>query len=231
MAARDADPPPGGWEPPWRDPAGADAYGLVGVGGDLGPRTLLAAYRAGVFPWYSDGDPLLWWSPDPRAVFEFDGIHCSRSLARAIKSGRFRTTVNQQFEAVMRACGTTRPDGTWVTEGMVAGYAELHRRGHAHSLEVWAEATPGDWRLAGGIYGVAQGGLFAGESMFHHVRDASKVALVALGDHLRARGYTLFDTQMVTNHTTTMGAVEIPRAEYLSRLADALTRTGVTFAG
>ena len=225
MPVPDDDP----FEKPWRDPARGDRLGLIGVGGDLLPRTLLAAYRDGVFPWFSEGDPLLWWSPDPRAIFELDGIHCSKSLARTIRSGRFRTTVDREFEAVMRACGTTRPDGTWVTESMVAGYAELHRLGHAHSLEVWSEAAPGDWHLAGGIYGVAQGGLFAGESMFHHARDASKVALVALGEHLRARGYALFDTQMVTDHTTSMGAVQIPRADYLRRLRDALAMTGVRF--
>ncbi len=225
-------PDPDPWRKPWREPATGDARGLIGLGGDLTPRTLLAAYRDGVFPWFSEGDPLLWWSPDPRAIFELDGIHCSRSLARTLKSGRFRTTIDREFEAVMRACGTTRPDGTWVTEGMVAGYGELHRLGHAHSLEVWCRVEGDvDWELVGGIYGVAQGGLFAGESMFHHVTDASKVALVALGGHLRERGYTLFDTQMVTNHTTSMGAVEIPRAEYLRRLRQALALTGVTFGG
>ena len=223
-------PDPDPWRKPWHEPSTGDARGLLGVGGDLTPRTLLAAYRDGVFPWFNDGDPLLWWSPDPRAIFELGGIHCSRSLARTIKSGRFRTTIDREFEAVMRACGTTRPDGTWVTDGMVDGYAELHRLGHAHSLEVWCQVEGDvDWELVGGIYGVSQGGLFAGESMFHHVTDASKVALVALGEHLRARGYTLFDTQMVTNHTTSMGAVEIPRAEYLSRLREALTKVNVRF--
>ena len=219
------------FEKPWRDPATASKEGLVGVGGDLSPGTLLAAYRDGVFPWFGAGDPLLWWSPDPRAVFELDGIHCSRTLARAIRSGRFRVTVDRCFEEVMRACGATRPEGTWVTDEMVAGYVELHRHGHAHSLETWVEGAPGDWQLAGGIYGVAVGGLFAGESMFHRVTDASKVALVSLGEHLRRRGYTLFDTQMVTGHTLTMGAVEIPRADYLARLHDAVARAHVTFCG
>ncbi len=216
-------PPDDAWEKPWLDPARGDPRGLVGLGGDLSPRTLLAAYRDGVFPWFNDGDPLLWWSPDPRAIFELDAIHCSKSLGRTLRSGKFRVTTDTQFEAVVRACGDTRPEGTWVTESMVAGYAELHRQGYAHSLEVWCDSPDGPL-LAGGIYGVAIGGLFAGESMFHAVTDASKVALVKLGDHLRARGYTLFDTQMTTNHTLSMGAVEIPRADYLARLADALTR-------
>jgi len=153
-----------------------DKDGLVGVGGDLSPATLLRAYSDGVFPWFSDGDPILWWSPDPRGVLELDGLHVSRRLARTIRGGKFRVTANQCFERVMRACGETRPEGTWVTEEMVAAYTELHRRGHAHSLEVWV----GD-DLAGGIYGVAVGGLFAGESMFHAVTDASKVAIVATG--------------------------------------------------
>jgi leucyl/phenylalanyl-tRNA--protein transferase len=201
-----------------------DKDGLVGVGGDLSPATLLRAYSEGVFPWFSDGDPVLWWSPDPRGVLDLDGLHIPRRLVRTIRGGKFRTTVNRCFERVMRACGETRPEGTWVTEDMVAAYTELHRRGHAHSLEVWA----GD-DLAGGIYGVAVGGLFAGESMFHHVTDASKVALVALVERLRVRGYVLFDVQMKTEHTGRLGVTEIPRAEYLCRLQAAVKLTGVTF--
>jgi leucyl/phenylalanyl-tRNA--protein transferase len=203
----------------------ADRDGLVGVGGDLSPATLLRAYSEGVFPWFNDGDPILWWSPDPRGVMELDGLHVPRRLARTIRGGKFRITVDHCFERVMRACGDTRIEGTWVTEDMVAAYTELHRRGYAHSLEVWA----GD-DLAGGIYGVAVGGLFAGESMFHTVTDASKVALVALVEHLRERGYVLFDVQMKTEHTGRLGVVEIPRAEYLWRLRAAVPLTGVTFA-
>lgn len=214
-----------GRDVPWMPPELGDGPGLVGVGGDLSPDTLLRAYAAGVFPWFNDGDPVLWWSPDPRAIIELDGIHISRRLARTIRSGQFRVTVDVCFEAVMRACGETRPEGTWVTEDMVAGYTELHRRGHAHSLEVWQ----GD-ELAGGIYGVAVGGLFAGESMFHHVTDASKVALISLVQRLRDRGYVLFDVQMKTDHTTRMGATEIPRDEYLRRLRDAVAMTRMTFA-
>ena len=199
----------------------ADRDGLVGVGGDLSPSTLLRAYSDGVFPWFSDGDPILWWSPDPRGVLELDGLHVSRRLARTIRSGKFRVTANQCFERVMRACGETRPEGTWVTEEMVAAYTELHRRGHAHSLEVWA----GD-DLAGGIYGVAVGGLFAGESMFHRETDASKVALVALVDFLRDDGTQgagrLLDVQWQTRHLATLGAIEVSRTEYLRSLEAAL---------
>lgn len=221
-----------------------DPEGLIGVGGDLTPVTLLRAYAEGVFPWFSPGDPILWWSPDPRAVIELDGLHVSRRLARTMRSGKFRVTANTAFEAVMRACGEEREEGTWVTPDMVAGYTELHRLGHAHSIEVWVRLDHTDHAtealarypegpngtLVGGIYGVAVGGLFAGESMFHRVSDASKVALAALVERLRARGYVLFDVQMTTEHTERMGAVTIPRADYLRRLRAAVKLTGVTFA-
>ena len=224
--------------PPWISPALAEPEGLVGVGGSLDPMTLLRAYRDGVFPWFSDDDPVLWWSPDPRAVIELDGLHVSRSLARTIRSGRFRVTFDTAFAAVVRGCAITRPGETWVTPTMVDAYTALHARGHAHSAEVWLRdgvddppesVVDGDWTLAGGVYGVAVGTAFAGESMFHYATDASKVALAALVDRLRDRGFTLFDVQMRTEHTTRMGAVDIPRAEYLRRLAAAVRTTGVTF--
>jgi leucyl/phenylalanyl-tRNA--protein transferase len=232
---------------PWIPPELGDPEGLVGVGGELSPPLLVRAYSEGVFPWFSEGDPVLWWSPDPRAVIELDGLHVSRRLARTVRSGKFRVTVDRCFEGVMRACGENRVEGTWVTGEMVAGYAALHRAGYAHSLEVWTSgsaavpaaslgaagtaALPGSgWELAGGIYGVAVGGLFAGESMFHRVTDASKVALVALVDRLRQRGFVLFDVQMTTEHTERMGAVNIPREDYLRRLHAAVRMTGVTFA-
>lgn len=209
---------------PWIDPRLGEPEGLIGVGGDLSPALLLRAYSEGVFPWFSEGDPVLWWSPDPRAIIELDGLHVSRRLARTIRSGKFRVTFDRQFEAVMRACGETRPDGTWVTDEMIAAYSRLHREGHAHSVEVWH----GD-ALAGGIYGVAIGGLFAGESMFHTVTDASKVALAALVEHLKKQGYVLFDVQMKTEHTERMGAVEITRDSYLARLHDAVAMGNVRF--
>ena len=221
---------------PWGDPADADPDGLVGIGGVLTPDLLLRAYRDGVFPWFNDGDPVLWWSPDPRAVIELDGLHVSRRLARTIRSGKFRTTADTAFTAVMTGCGQHRPEGTWVTTEMIRGYTALHAAGHAHSVEVWAptDRTVGDppfngWELAGGIYGVAVGGLFAGESMFHRRTDASKVALVTLVERLRERGFVLFDVQMTTGHTERMGAVNIPRAEYLARLREAVTRTDIQF--
>jgi leucyl/phenylalanyl-tRNA---protein transferase len=202
----------------------ADEYGLVAVGGDLSPARLLEAYRRGIVPWYDEQTPVLWWSPDPRAVFELDRFHVPRRLLRTARSGRFTVTVNRDFGAVIRACAEDRKDGTWITPDMIEAYKRLHRLGYPHSVEAWC----GDV-LGGGIYGVAVGGLFAGESMFTRVRDGSKVALVALAGRLRERGFVLFDTQFVTEHTRRFGAVEIPRAEYLARLRAALAHD-VTFA-
>ena len=216
---------------PWVDPRLAGPDGLVGVGGDLSPATLVRAYSEGVFPWFSPGDPILWWSPDPRAVIEPGSLHVSRSLARTLRSGKFRVTVNAAFGDVIRACAVRPGEGTWVTPEMIAAYEALHRLGHAHSLETWiVDPTAADsWQLAGGIYGVSVGGLFAGESMFYHVSDGSKVALVALAERLWSKGFTLFDVQMRTDHTARMGAAEIPRAEYLARLREAVAKSDVTF--
>jgi leucyl/phenylalanyl-tRNA---protein transferase len=202
----------------------ADEFGLVAVGGDLSPARLLEAYRRGIFPWYDEQTPIMWWSPDPRAVFELDNVHLSRRLRRTIRSGRFTVTVNRDFGAVIRACAVRPEQGTWITPEMMEAYERLHRLGYAHSVEAWHGQV-----LGGGIYGVAVGGLFAGESMFTRVNDGSKVALAALVERLRQRGFTLFDTQFVTDHTRRLGAIEIPREEYLGRLCKALTHD-VTFA-
>lgn len=215
---------------PWAPPELAGPDGLVGVGGDLRPPTLLRAYAEGVFPWFNDGDPVLWWSPDPRAVIELNHVHVSRSLARTLRSGKFRVTCDQAFREVMRGCAEARDEGTWITDEMVAAYTELHHLGHAHSVETWVTNGTGTPVLAGGIYGVTVGALFAGESMFYRVSDGSKVALVALCERLRERGFSLFDVQMRTDHTTRMGATEIPRSEYLARLKDAVRKPDVTFA-
>jgi leucyl/phenylalanyl-tRNA---protein transferase len=206
------------------DPEAADARGLVAVGGDLRPETLLAAYGRGVFPWYEEGLPVCWWSPDPRAILPLDALHITRRLARTIRSGRFAVTVNGDFAGVIRGCAD-RAEGTWITRDMIAAYERLHELGHAHSFEVWR----GD-QLAGGVYGVAVGGLFAAESMFHRISDASKVALVALVEHLQSRGFVLLDVQMVTVHTARLGAIEVPRREYLRRLRSA-TALDVTMGG
>lgn len=193
----------------------ADELGLVAVGGDLRPATLLRAYRAGVFPWYNENEPILWWSPDPRAIFELDQFSLSRRLARTIRAGKFRMTINMAFADVMRGCADR--ERTWITSDMFQAYARLHQLGYAHSIEAWQAD-----KLAGGVYGVAVGGFFAGESMFYRERDASKVALAYLLEYLHLRGFVLFDTQVATEHTARMGAVEISRDEYLARLKRAL---------
>lgn len=205
------------------DPEFADEMGLVAVGGDLSPRRLLEAYSSGIFPWYDAGGPLLWWSPDPRAIFEMDGLHIAHRLARTLRSGKFRCTINQAFAQVIRGCAD-REEGTWITPDMMDAYERLHRLGLAHSVEAWCGTE-----LAGGVYGVAIRGLFAAESMFTRRTDGSKVALAFLMKHLRRRGFQLFDIQMVTRHTLSLGAVEIPRRQYLDRLKKAL-RCEVTFA-
>jgi leucyl/phenylalanyl-tRNA--protein transferase len=202
---------------PFLDPERADADGLVGVGGDLRPAILLEAYRRGIFPWFDDDTPILWWSPDPRAIFEMNGLRVSRRLARTVRSGRFVVTFDSAFAEVMHGCAHRPGEGVWITADMIDAYTRLHELGNAHSVEVWHEGE-----LAGGVYGVTVGGLFAGESMFTRVRDASKVALVHLMEHLRRRGFQLFDVQFLNEHTASLGAVEIPRREYLARLRKAV---------
>jgi leucyl/phenylalanyl-tRNA--protein transferase len=201
------------------DPAQADANGLVAVGGDFSPERLLAAYRAGIFPW--SAKPLTWWSPDPRGVLELADFHISQSLAKFLRRGVYNVTVDRAFRAVVEACAAPDPKrgGTWITEEFIAAYTRLHELGHAHSVECWRDA-----QLVGGIYGVAVGGLFAGESMFHRADNASKVVLCRLVEQLRAQGYVLFDIQMVTAATKPFGARTIPRAEYLERLGRAVRR-------
>jgi leucyl/phenylalanyl-tRNA--protein transferase len=197
----------------------ADAEGLVAIGGDLSVPRLLLAYRSGVFPWTVD--PITWWSPEPRAIFELDGFRVSRSLSRVIRKGVLRPTVDRAFRQVMQCCAAPAPDrgSTWISPEFIEAYTELHQQGHAHSLECWQ-----DRQLVGGVYGVAVGGFFAGESMFHRVSDASKVALFHLIEHLRKRGFVLFDIQMLTPITEQLGGVTIPRAEYLCRLAEATAK-------
>jgi leucyl/phenylalanyl-tRNA--protein transferase len=205
----------------------AEAEGIVLVGGELSTDWLLDAYQHGIFPWpiFDQTDLMVWWSPDPRAVFEFDAFRVSRRLRQTVRSGRFEVTCDRDFSGVIRGCATAddRAGATWITPELIAAFERLHVEGHAHSVEVWQEG-----RLVGGVYGVAIGGLFAGESMFHFARDASKVALVHLVHHLRARGYRLFDIQQINPHTASLGAGEIPREEYLRRLGEAL-RLPTTF--
>ncbi|MEO6398324.1 MAG: leucyl/phenylalanyl-tRNA--protein transferase [Tepidiformaceae bacterium] len=189
--------------------------GLVASGGDFAPATIIKAYRQGIFPWPHPKQEHLWFSPDPRAVIEVGGLHISRRLARTLAQGRFQITMNVAFDEVVALCMEREPEGTWITPAYREGYGALHRLGWAHSFEVWSLA--GD--LAGGLYGVAIGGLFGAESMFHRVTDASKVAMAALMQRARDVGAGLVDVQVITEHTRSMGAVEISRRDYLRRLA------------
>jgi leucyl/phenylalanyl-tRNA--protein transferase len=199
------------------DPRRANADGLVAIGGDLSVPRLLLAYRSGIFPWTVN--PVTWWSPDPRAIFNLDDFHVAHSLAKFMRKRPFEVTVDRAFRRVMEGCAESAPGRgqTWVTPEFLAAYTRLHQQGHAHSVECWQAGE-----LAGGIYGVSIGGFFAGESMFHRASNASKVALCHLVDRLRERGFALFDVQMVTPATSRLGAVEISRAEYLQRLQRAV---------
>lgn len=196
---------------PCPDQSSAD---LIAVGGDLSLDRLRSAYRIGIFPWQDN--PLTWWSPDPRAIFDLSQARPGRRLAAKMKKGVFRITYDQAFTEVMSQCAakTEQRDTSWISPSFIEGYTALHRAGDAHSVEVWQADT-----LVGGIYGVSVGGMFAGESMFYRVPDASKVALFSLFAHLRERGYLLFDTQVLNPFTAKMGAMEIPRQAYLRRLA------------
>ena len=216
------------WEPqplprcPWKfpDPRTLDDHGLAGGGADFAPSTIVAAYRQGIFPWPHPENERLWFSPNPRTIIPLQGLHISRRLGRTIRSGKFRATVDAAFGEVMRACALNRAEGTWITPALVGGYLALHELGWAHSIEVWAS----DGSLAGGLYGVGVGAMFGAESMFHRQRDASKVAMVALLQHAGAIGLDLIDIQVLTEHTASMGAIEISRDEYLDRLDAAVAR-------
>jgi len=202
--------------------AGPD--GVLCVGGSLGPDWMLEAYRRGIFPMPIKVDRrrlVAWLSPDPRGILEFDGLYISRRLARRLRRGEFRFTLDRAFADVVEACAAPRglDDDCWLTLAMQNAYLTLHELGHAHSAEVWH-----DGRLVGGVFGVSIGGLFAGESMFHRATDASKAALAFLLPHLRRSGYTLFDVQWTNDHTRRLGAIDLPRSEYLTRLAAAIGR-------
>jgi leucyl/phenylalanyl-tRNA--protein transferase len=199
------------------DPRLADAQGLVAVGGDLSVDRLLLAYRCGLFPWTVS--PISWWSPDPRAILELEKLHVSESLNKVLRKKTFQITIDTAFALVIQQCAARAPGRgeTWITQEFIEAYTRLHECGHAHSVECWR-----DGELAGGIYGVAIGGFFAGESMFHRVSNASKVALWHLVEHLRKREFKLLDIQMLTPVTKQMGGVTIPREEYLARLEKAI---------
>lgn len=208
--------------PSWRfpDPSEADDDGVVGVGADLEPATLVHAYQHGIFPWPHPGMPLPWFSPDPRGLLTPATLHVSRSLRRRLRRCGWTATVDQAFQGVVAGCARPRPDGeggvdtTWITEGMAAAYQRLHQLGWAHSIEIWE-----DGELVGGLYGVQVGGCFTGESMFHRRSDASKVALVELVRRFTAAGGTVIDVQLTTAHLRSMGARDAPRHRFLALLA------------
>jgi leucyl/phenylalanyl-tRNA--protein transferase len=202
------------------DPRSASADGLLAIGGDLSVPRLLLAYRSGIFPWTVG--PITWWSPDPRALIEFDRFHVPRSLAALLRKNVFEITIDRAFGEVIQACAAPAPArrSTWISPEFIQAYSQLHEAGHAHSLECRQGGE-----LVGGIYGVSIGGFFAGESMFHRVGNASKVALYHLVQHLKARGFTLFDVQMLTPVTEQLGGITISRMEYLQRLGGAVEKT------
>lgn len=198
------------------NPEESEPNGLIAVGGDLSPLRLLSAYCSGIFPWYSQGEPLLWWSLNPRMVLFPDEFRYSKSLRRVVRSRKFEVRIDTCFEQVMRRCGTIGrqgQEGTWITEEMVHAYVELHRLGFAHSFETFFQGE-----LVGGLYGVSVGDIFCGESMFHTLTDASKVALVRLVDFCRAHHFRLIDAQQETRHLASLGARPIARRAYLEML-------------
>lgn len=202
------------------DPMLAEPEGLLAVGGDLRPERLLLAYANGIFPWYSDDDPILWWSPDPRLVLYLDDLKISRSLVRTMRKGKFQVTLDKAFRTVITACAQTRGKdrgSTWITKEMIAAYCQLYDLGYAHSVETWH-----DRKLVGGLYGISLGRAFFGESMFSAVSDASKVALVHLRDFLHSNHFDFIDCQLPTDHLMRLGAHKITRSEFLSQLTQAL---------
>jgi len=202
------------------DPAFAAKEGLLAYGGDLHPDRILKAYRSGIFPWYNPGDPILWWSPDPRLILYPDQLRVNRSFRRVLRNRNYTVRFDHDFPAVIAACATMperQKRGTWLSPEMQEAYTELHRRGFAHSVEVYEEG-----KLVGGLYGIAMGRAFFGESMFSRARDGSKIALKALSDVLRGKGYDFIDCQVVSDHLVRLGAVAVPRHRFLEELESAL---------
>lgn len=205
---------------PFPDPQGATPEGIVAIGGDLNPQRLLEAYYKGIFPWYSEHDPILWWSPDPRCVLFVDDFRINRTLSKRIRNGGFEVRFDSDFSTVIRSCrkvDNRDKEGTWILPEMIAAYDTLHELGYAHSIEAYL-----DGNLVGGLYGVSVGKAFFGESMFSLVKDASKIALAALVQFCKDSGIQMIDSQIPTDHMIAMGAVNIPRSQYLKHLSSAV---------
>ncbi|UCF93589.1 MAG: leucyl/phenylalanyl-tRNA--protein transferase [Desulfobacterales bacterium] len=219
-------------DPVFPPPELASEQGLLAIGGDLSPRRLLVAYRMGIFPWYSEAEPILWWSPDPRLVLYPREIRISRSLQKTIRKGHFQVTMDRAFERVIAECARVhrqKDKGTWIVDEMITAYCRLHASGLAHSVEAWQSG-----RLAGGLYGISLGRVFFGESMFTRITNASKVAFVALVKHLEGLSFDLIDCQVTTSHLMRFGAREIPRRQFLRQLKESLaapTLKGKWFLG
>ncbi|MBF0422091.1 MAG: leucyl/phenylalanyl-tRNA--protein transferase [Magnetococcales bacterium] len=213
-------------DPVFPPPTLAEGNGLLAIGGDLSPERLLEAYSRGIFPWFSPGDPLLWWSTDPRLVLKPEELHVPGSLKKVMKRGQFKITYDRMFSEVIAACARAkRPEGegTWITREMKIAYIRLHKMGYAHSVEAWKVVEEGV-RLVGGLYGVALGGCFFGESMFHECPDASKVAFVTLVRDLQTWGFSIIDCQMTTRHLLRFGAREMSRSAFLRILEEVVDK-------
>ncbi len=202
------------------DSALSDPNGLLAVGGDLSVKRLITAYSQGIFPWFNEEEPILWWSPTPRAVIAIDQLKINRSLKKVLNRKSFTVTVNQAFDRVIEHCANApfRTEGTWINSAMLAAYQQLHQLGYAHSIEVWQNNT-----LVGGLYGVAVNGFFSGESMFYLQNNASKIALVGLSDLLKQQGVEIIDCQITNPFLVSMGCIEISRAEFDRQRQQALT--------
>lgn len=205
------------WFPPIEH---SEPDGLLALGGDLSPERLELAYRSGIFPWYNDGEPILWWSPNPRMLLYPSELKVSKSMKQVLRSGKFTVTTDTAFEQVINACSTTHTKGhgeTWIVPDMIAAYTQMHHLGHAHSVEVWR-----DNNLVGGLYGLGMGKVFCGESMFSLESNASKVGFITLVQWLQAQGFKFIDCQVHTPHLESLGAREVPRAHFLDELSKAL---------
>ncbi len=201
--------------------------GLLALGGDLSSARLLSAYSQGIFPWFSEGDPLMWWSPDPRAIIAIEQLRINRTLAKAIRKAPYIITLNQDFIQVIQLCADApfRTDETWILDDMQEAYINLHQQGHAHSIEVWQQDADGSKQLVGGLYGIAINGFFSGESMFYKQSNASKFALIALGELLKSIKVDFIDCQLLNPFLEDMGAKEVSRDDFIQRQQSAITKT------
>jgi leucyl/phenylalanyl-tRNA--protein transferase len=202
---------------PSTDIALIEPNGLLAFGGDLSPRRLILAYSSGIFPWYSQNEPIMWWSPNPRGILPLDNFNCSKSLKKFARNCDYQITINKAFDQVIDICATIprNDSGTWITDDMINAYKKLHILGHAHSIEVWSDNV-----LVGGLYGVIVGKVFCGESMFHKATNASKLAMLSLVEYLKYQGAEFIDCQMQNPHLASLGCIEVPRTKFLTILSE-----------